>query len=73
LQPIFLKELIPYRDLLELKQNVNPFGEADVEDTKEEDLAGFEEDSRRGRYPVSPASNQKGIRRDIKKSQKEGY
>jgi hypothetical protein len=59
MQPIFLKELIPHRDLLELK-GINPYEEESKEEevTKEDQsLAGFDsERSNDGRFPVSPAS-----------------
>lgn len=63
MQPIFLKEMILHRDLLEIKSAKNPYEDDETKDENRDDLTGGNifDDSRNGKYPVSPASTSKKI------------
>jgi hypothetical protein len=78
MQPVFLKELIPHREMHMIATvNKNPFEEEESKDEEEADLNGsniFEDDKediirrRDGKYPISPASNAKKSGRNRKNS-----
>ena len=65
MQPLFLKELIPHRDLQELKQEEDPY----KEETKEEEdtLSGSNIFDDKDERPVSPASSMKKFKGSIRR------